>query len=30
MVNEIFKTNGIYKGFEDWKLNIKNRTDLED
>lgn len=23
IVNEIFGTNGIYKGFEDWKLNIK-------
>lgn len=30
IVNEIFRTNGVYKGFEDWKLNIKNSTNLDD
>lgn len=30
IINEIFGTNGIYKGLKDWKLNIKNKTDLDD
>ena len=30
IINEIFSTSGLYKGFEDWKLNIKKKVDLDD
>lgn len=30
IINEIFATSGLYKGFEDWKLNIKKKVDLDD
>lgn len=28
IINELFETNGIFKKFEDWKLNIESRTDF--
>lgn len=30
IINEIFSTNGLYRGFEDWKLNIKKKVDSDD
>lgn len=30
IINEIFSTNGLYKGFEDWQLNIKKKENSSD
>ena len=30
IINEIFNTHGLYKGFEEWQTNIKKRVNLDD
>jgi len=30
IIDEIFSTNGLYKGFEDWDLNIKKIVSMDD